>query len=374
MPWPIAPLVLLAALPRPAPAARAADAVALLEVLVDDDAMAAAGEAEREVEQRERAIAAGRILDDLEGVLPDPQLDLARQLRMTVDSGAPVEQRASLARRLQHVVERRFGVVDEPRRPPDLARGAAEYARSCSACHGTDGWAPSQERLRLSPPPTAFADPLAAGRFTPRHVLRIVNAGVPETAMPSYAEGLDEDARWDVAFFIVTLAHGAGDFAALGRARAAGFRSGYRQLAAASDDFLRLQLQAAGLSAAEAEGALAAVRAGPFDDGREGPPALVIPRGPVPLEILWQQSEDEAGTPVERVALALSAPLPAGSNRSLLAATRNVGLQMLCRRGRPPFDLNLTVFESAAAARAGRGAVASCNLVSDEEIECDVRE
>ena len=310
-----------------------------------------------------------RIFEALDGLLPQAQLDVARELRGLARADGPTERTAALARTLQRVLERRYGEA-LPERAPDLARGAALYAQSCSACHGASGSPPPRERLELSTAPTALSNPLATRLFSPRHVFHVVGSGVPETAMPSFAGALSEEERWDLAFFTATLSHrGGGDQAALARANAAGFSAGARQLAIVTDDFLRLQFQAAGLNRPDAEQALAAARAGPFAAAGERLPRLILPQSLASLAWVWQQTEDETGTPVERAAVALTAKPVEREN--LLAAVRLLGAQMLWRRGRAPFNLNLVVYESVESARAGRGAVASCNLVSDEEIECD---
>ncbi|HEY6808355.1 MAG TPA: cytochrome c [Myxococcales bacterium] len=363
---------LLAAAALAASDDRARTADALLDLLAVDADAAAPATAPAE-EQRERAAAADGIFDALDGLLPEPQLDLARQLRVLAQADGPSERTAAVARTLQRVVERRYGEAT-PARPPDLARGAALYAQSCGPCHGAAGWPTAEQGLALSTRPTALADPAATRLFSPRHIFHAVGSGVPETAMPAFAGAFSEEERWDVAFFAATLPHpDRGSPAALARATAAGFSPAARQLAIVTDDFLRLQLQAAGLSGAELEQALAAARAGPFAAASERLPPLIAPQWLVPLAWVWQQTEDETGAPVERAALALTGDASAIRRARLLAAVRLLGAQMLSRRGRPPFDLNLTVYDTVENARAGRGAVASCNLVSDEEIECDAR-
>lgn len=349
---------------------RARTADALLDLLAVDADAAAPG-TKPAVEQRERAAAADRVFEALEGLLPDPQLDLARQLRVLARVDGPSERTATLARTLQRVVERRFGEATPPG-PPDLARGAMLYAQSCGPCHGAAGLPAPRNSLRLSTAPTALADAAATRLFSPRHVFHVVGSGVPETAMPAFAGAFGEAERWDLAFFTATLSHpGRGSQAALARAIAAGFSAGARQLAIVTDDFLRLQFQAAGLGPADAEQALAAARAGPFPAAGERLPPLILPQSLVPLAWVSEQTEDETGTPVERAAVALTAKVSGIERANLLAAVRLLGAQMLRRRGQPPFDLNLTIYQSAESARAGRGAVASCNLVSDEEIQCD---
>src|SRR5260370_26426793 len=90
--------------------------------------------------------------------------------------------------------------------------------------------------------------------------------GAQIPARPAFDTGLDEQSRWDVAFYLLTLAHPGASPRGLELARAALVPTNYRDLAALSDEQLRARLAAAGLSQAQQEEALAALRAGPFSE------------------------------------------------------------------------------------------------------------
>src|SRR5260370_11887874 len=84
--------------------------------------------------------------------------------------------------------------------------------------------------------------------------------------MPAFDTGLDEQSRWDVAFYLLTLAHPGASPRGLELARAALVPTNYRDLAALSDEQLRARLAAARLSQAGHEEALAAPRARPLSE------------------------------------------------------------------------------------------------------------
>ena len=321
---------------RPPP--DAAQAAALLDLLATDADAPAPGPADHE--QRERSAAAAAVLAAVGRLEAPRELELARQLQVLADAGANPEQAAAVARLLQRSIESRFGLDFEPRRAPDLEDGARLYAQSCAACH--------EGAVQLETQPPDLRDRAATRRFTPRHVFHAVGTGIPETAMPSFGDALTDDQRWDVAFYVAALPSRT----SIGGGRTAA--RDYRQLAGATDDLLRLQLQAGG--AADVEGALSAVRRGPFAKGAEQIPLVV----PSPLELLREERRDETGAPVERAVL--RAPRSAG----LLAAMRNLSQQMLWRGEKPPVDLTLLVQDPGGAP------IGQCDLIADEEVACDV--
>jgi high-affinity iron transporter len=120
--------------------------------------------------------------------------------------------------------------------------------------------------LGLPTRPPDFSAPDEVKSFTPQRVFSAATYGVPNTAMPAFDTGLDEQSRWDVAFYLLTLAHPGASPRGLELARAALVPTNYRDLAALSDEQLRARLAAAGLSQAQQEEALAALRAGPFSE------------------------------------------------------------------------------------------------------------
>ena len=192
--------------------------------------------------------------------------DLARELD---DLGIRIEARASPpeviagAQRLSARIAQRFALAMLPPGQPDLARGARIYRQACAACHGAQGTPPPPERLPLSTRPPAFASKPEAGRLSPQRIFSAATYGMPGTAMPSFGDALTEADRWDVAFFALTLPHSDRRERARGQEllRKAPRTPDYLQLAVRSDDQLRAALSHSGLSAADREAVLSAVRA-----------------------------------------------------------------------------------------------------------------
>ena len=87
------------------------------------------------------------------------------------------------------------------RRPsarPDLARGEATYALACAPCHGPPRGPPPPGAAHLVPPPTSPTESV----LTPYELFNRVTYGGAGTAMPSFAETLSADRRWDLAFYL----------------------------------------------------------------------------------------------------------------------------------------------------------------------------
>ena len=104
--------------------------------------------------------------------------------------------------------------------------------------------------------------------LAPQRIFSATTYGVPNTAMPGYEDALDDAQRWDLAYFVLSLAHRtpADVRRGISLARAALIEGGYREIATQSDAALRARLAAAGLSGPDAEVALASLRAGPFSE------------------------------------------------------------------------------------------------------------
>ncbi|HYZ88123.1 MAG TPA: cytochrome c, partial [Myxococcales bacterium] len=200
--------------------------------------------------------------------------DLAQRLDALygrIQAKAPPAEVTARAREIRDEIAQRFRVALLPTRPPDLARGAELYAQGCAVCHGQTGHAPPKESLELSTQPTSLAAPDQVKALSPQRVFSASTYGVPNTAMPGYEGAFDDAARWDLAYFVFTLAHPAPADPQHGRrlAHAALLPSDYRELATQSDEALVAKLTAAGLPARDAEQALAALRNGPFTEARD---------------------------------------------------------------------------------------------------------
>ncbi len=217
--------------------------------------------------------------------------DAARELRADVDGkgedlarrldalGTAVEGRAAprlvaaQAKGIRDEIVQRFQVVLLPVKPPDLAHGAQVYAQSCAACHGLDGHPNLALNLETKAPDFNSREDVQG--LSAQRIFNAVTYGVPRTQMPAYDTGLDDDARWDVAFYLLALAHPGAARRGLELARAALLPTRYRDLAPLSDADLRARLGAAGLAAAEQDEALAALRGGPS----AGEPSDAQPQG-----------------------------------------------------------------------------------------------
>src|SRR5205823_9940236 len=123
----------------------------------------------------------------------------------------------------------KFHVVLLPQKAPDVARGAQLYREACAACHGADGHPVLSLGLETKPPD--FASPEEMKDLTPQRIFSAATYGVPKTQMPAYDTSLDDEERWDIAFFVLTLAHPRATPHGLQLARAALAPTRYQDLA-----------------------------------------------------------------------------------------------------------------------------------------------
>src|SRR5690348_7690744 len=221
--------------------------VALLDYVTGDyaHAVGAHGEILSESEHQEQIgfvqDAAAELRADVDG----KGEDLARRLdalAVRVRDRAPPAEVGQAAQAVRDEIAARFKVVLLPQRAPDLARGAQIYAQACAACHGADGHPNGALGLATKPPDFQTE----AGPLSPRRIFSASTYGVPKTQMPAFDTGLSDAERWDVAFYVLSLAHPGASPHGLELARAALAPTRYADLASLSDDELRVRLSAAG--------------------------------------------------------------------------------------------------------------------------------
>ncbi|HZR09438.1 MAG TPA: c-type cytochrome [Myxococcales bacterium] len=249
--------LLLAAAP-----AEAARAHSLLTYVAADYAAAVGpgGEVVSPLELDEQRIFAGDAARDLRAA---GAADLASGVEKVVAKIAAVaapREVVPLAQALAAEIAQRFHLSMLPQRAPDLESGRALYRQACAACHGAAG-TPHIEHLELSTRPLAFASRQEVARLSPQRIYATVTFGVPGTAMPSFGDALDEDARWDLAFAALLFAHPEGE-----RQRGEELlrtlprRPDWLQLAIRSDDQLRAGLSHSPFAAEDREALISAVR------------------------------------------------------------------------------------------------------------------
>ena len=226
--------------------------VALLDYVGGDYARAV-GEHGEVLSQAEHAEQIGFVEDaarELRADVNGSGEDLAKRLdalRQRVAERAPPAEVAQSAQAVRDEIVQRFNVVLLPQRAPDVRRGKQVYAQSCGACHGADGHPNLALGLETRPPDFQSE----TGPLTPQRMFSAATYGVPKTAMPAFDSGLSDEERWDVAFFIFSLAHPASSPRGLELARAALAPTRYADLAVLSDDDLRRRLGAAGVGGGE---------------------------------------------------------------------------------------------------------------------------
>jgi high-affinity iron transporter len=290
-------LVAAAARAQPGEAQPLRRVVALLDYVAGDYARAV-GERGEVLSQAEHVEQIGFVEDAARELRADVNgrgEDLARRLDALgerVADRAPPAEVARDARGIRDEIVQRFNVVLLPQRAPDPGHGARVYAQACAACHGVDGHPNLALELPTKPPDFRTE----AGPLTPQRIFSAATYGVPKTAMPAFDSALSDEERWDVAFYVLSLAHPAASPRGLELARAALLPTRYSDLATMTDDDLRARLAAAGLGAGEQEQALSAVRAGPFAEDVQGSPhGLAQAREAVRNSVALARKGDRAG-------------------------------------------------------------------------------
>ena len=146
----------------------------------------------------------------LPGLPAHPQrgalIEGASALQAAIARRAPPAEVDRMARTLAASLLEIYPVPIAPTATPDLARGAALYARDCASCHGATGAADTPMARTLDPPPIAFTDEARARERSLFALYQVIGQGLEGTAMQSYAHLPPQD-RWALAFHIGRLAY-----------------------------------------------------------------------------------------------------------------------------------------------------------------------
>ena len=129
----------------------------------------------------------------------------AVELKNLIANKADVAAVKNLTAMMRQAVLASMTQLPLPKTAPDLTRGAALFAQNCVACHGETGLGDGAAGAQMDPAPTNFHE---LERHNARSLFGLFNTitlGVADTGMMSFKQ-LDEQSRWDLAFYVGHLA------------------------------------------------------------------------------------------------------------------------------------------------------------------------
>lgn len=129
------------------------------------------------------------------------------RLHSIVVSKGPASEVESLAGELRGRIISAYDIKPYPANIPDYESGKELYVRNCSSCHGLSGRPDDAFSKILNPPPTDFTDPDINLGLSPFKVYNTTTFGIEGTAMTSFEKVLDEEQKWDVAFYVLSLGY-----------------------------------------------------------------------------------------------------------------------------------------------------------------------
>ena len=104
-----------------------------------------------------------------------------------------------------------------PAEAPSLQVGSAIYTEKCAPCHGDEGRGYGTQGLQLSVKVPAFGLPSVGRTAIPSNYFTIVSQGKIENFMPPFSGSLNEQQRWDVVAYALSL-HTSTEELSLGKA------------------------------------------------------------------------------------------------------------------------------------------------------------
>jgi high-affinity iron transporter len=247
-------------------------AAALLDYVCGDyqRAVSRRGRVKSPEELAEQRCFVREVIGDLERKAPETGRDLRERLvdgEARMSRGAPPFEVVPLLRGVRGELVQRFGLAQLPAGPPDLARGKRLYDTSCAGCHGLSGAPAPAEPPGLRAAPRAFARREEVRELSPQRAFGAITFGAgQEGAMPPWGAALTERDRWDLAYYVLTLARPLAPpqrEAGFTLAALAGLPTDYAALATSTNRDLEEALTSTGSAPADVDLALAALRGAP---------------------------------------------------------------------------------------------------------------
>ena len=128
-------------------------------------------------------------------------------LKAAVAAKKSPSQVQSLARSAREHLIDAFKLTLAPAQAPLRALATAAFETNCAACHGATGRGDGVLSAKLEPRPRNFADPDFAQGNSPFKSFNVLHTGVAGTPMPSFAERLNGNEIWSLAFWISGIPH-----------------------------------------------------------------------------------------------------------------------------------------------------------------------
>src|SRR5262245_52304994 len=132
-------------------------------------------------------------------------LHLADELISGIQGKRPGLEVSALAQQLRWSIIRAYDVEVAPKRPPNLRLAATLYEAQCSAWHGPEGHGDGPAAASLDPSPSDFHDRHRMDQRSVYSLYSTITLGVQGTGMSGF-QGLSEDERWSLAFYVGNLA------------------------------------------------------------------------------------------------------------------------------------------------------------------------
>lgn len=146
-------------------------------------------------------------------------LDLAKQLKAAdieqgvnklaalIDGKADEKTVAKLTDDIKESLIKTYGIVTHPRGFPSWQAGKSVFTQNCAQCHGETGKGDGPGRATMNPkepPPADFTDAKITDGLSPFKAFNTISFGIEGAAMPNFS-ALNEDERWQVAFYVPGL-------------------------------------------------------------------------------------------------------------------------------------------------------------------------
>lgn len=159
-------------------------------------------------EMRQFAATAASRVAGLDPTPATPDLKAkAAGLVAAIDAKESADAVANRIHALNQSLLQAYPVPTAPTQAPDVAHGAALYQTHCATCHGIQGRGDGPAGANLVPAPVDFTDIARADQRSALSLYEVISQGVDGTSMASYADSLSSPERWDLAYFVGTLAY-----------------------------------------------------------------------------------------------------------------------------------------------------------------------